>query len=41
MRGCFKLMMSVGMVAILAGPALAQGRGGFGGGLAAAARSTC
>ena len=35
MRGCSKLMLSVGMVAILAGPALAQGqgRGGFGGGM--------
>ena len=33
MRGCVKVAVSVGLVAILAGPALAQqGRGGFGGG---------
>ena len=32
MRGCFKTAMAFGLVAILAGPAMAQGRGGFGGG---------
>jgi uncharacterized protein YajQ (UPF0234 family) len=31
MRGCFKAALAFGMVAVLAGPALAQGRGGFGG----------
>ena len=32
MRVCFKTAMAFGLVAILAGPAMAQGRGGFGGG---------
>jgi hypothetical protein len=33
MRGCFKAALAFGMVAVLAGPAMAQGRGGFGGGM--------
>jgi hypothetical protein len=33
MRGCFKAAMAFGLVAVLAGPAMAQGRGGFGGGM--------
>jgi Spy/CpxP family protein refolding chaperone len=33
MRGCFKAALAFGMVAVLAAPALAQGRGGFGGGM--------
>src|SRR5689334_5650820 len=32
MRGCFKALVAFGLVAALAGPAMAQGRGGFGGG---------
>jgi uncharacterized protein YajQ (UPF0234 family) len=32
MRGCFKAALAFGLVAILAGPAMAQGRGGWGGG---------
>ena len=32
MRGCFKAMLAFGMVAALAGSAMAQGRGGYGGG---------
>ncbi len=31
MRGCFKAIAAFGMVAALAGPAMAQGRGGYGG----------
>ena len=31
MRGCFKAALAFGMVAILSAPAMAQGRGGFGG----------
>jgi len=33
MRGCLKAAVAFGLVAMLAGPALAQGRGGFGGGM--------
>jgi hypothetical protein len=33
MRGCFKAAMAFGMVVALAGPAMAQNRGGFGGGM--------
>ena len=33
MRGCLKAAMAFGLVAILAGPALAQGRGGMGMGM--------
>jgi hypothetical protein len=32
MRGCFKAFVAFGLVAALAGPVSAQGRGGFGGG---------
>jgi hypothetical protein len=31
MRGCFKAIVAFGLVAALSGPAMAQGRGGFGG----------
>ncbi len=31
MRGCFKAALAFGLVAALAAPAMAQGRGGFGG----------
>jgi len=31
MRGCFKALVAFGLVAALSGPAMAQGRGGFGG----------
>ena len=30
MRGCFKAVVAFGLVAALAGPVMAQGRGGFG-----------
>lgn len=33
MRGCFKAALAFGLVAALSAPALAQGRGGFGGGM--------
>ncbi len=33
MRGCLKAALAFGMVAILSAPAMAQGRGGFGGGM--------
>lgn len=33
MRGCLKAAMAFGLVVALAGPAMAQGRGGFGGGM--------
>jgi hypothetical protein len=33
MRGCFKTALAFGLVAVLAGPVMAQGRGGFGGGM--------
>ena len=32
MRGCFKAAFAFGLVAVLSGPVMAQGRGGFGGG---------
>jgi hypothetical protein len=31
MRGCFKALVTFGLVAALSGPVMAQGRGGFGG----------
>jgi len=33
MRGCLKAALAFGMVAVLAAPVMAQGRGGFGGGM--------
>jgi len=33
MRGCLKAAMAFGMVAVLSSPVMAQGRGGFGGGM--------